>query len=70
MNLQIKHIPLKVGELFPPDYLYLADKIPFETRKADASPNLILHEEGDIFIINLDELEDDLIPNFVLAEKG
>jgi hypothetical protein len=70
MNLQIKHIPLMVGELFPPDYLYLTDKIPFETRKADASPYQILHEEGDIFIINLDELEEVLIPNFILAEKG
>ncbi|PKM77262.1 MAG: hypothetical protein CVU90_08120 [Firmicutes bacterium HGW-Firmicutes-15] len=67
MNLQIKHIPLNVGELFPPDYLYLTDKTPFETQEIDAPPTQILYEEGDIFIINMDDLQEELIPKVILS---
>jgi hypothetical protein len=70
MNLLIKHIPLKVGTLFPPDYLYLGDKIPFETQEVDAPPTQILYAEGDIFIISLDELQEELIPKVILSKKG
>jgi hypothetical protein len=70
INLHIDHIPLKVGELFPPDYLYMNDKTPFETQETDARPTQILYEEGDIFIINLDELQEELIPKVILSKKG
>ncbi len=70
MNLRINHIPLQVGELFPPDYLYLTDKIPFETQEINAPSTQILYEEGDLFIINLDDLQEELIPKVILSKKG
>lgn len=72
VNLKVERIPLQKGQVFPPDYLYLLDKHLVETHlcQDDQEDNLVLHEEGDLFIIRVDELLEEEIPYLVIAQKG
>ncbi|MDD4802204.1 MAG: hypothetical protein PHF24_04595 [Syntrophomonas sp.] len=70
INLRFNHIPLKIGQQFPADYLYLTNKSSFAFQLADAPPNQILYDEGDIFLINMDDLQEELIPSVILSKKG
>lgn len=71
-SVKVVRIPLEQGQVFPPDYLYLLDKHLVETRIAQDGQenNLILHEEGDIFIIRVDELLEEEMPYLLIAQKG
>jgi len=70
MDLEIKQIPIFSGALFPADYSYMLDKLSIETTAEDVNDGRILYEEGDIFIIRLNELQTELIPRIVIAKKG
>lgn len=72
VNIKVDRIPLQKGQVFPSDYLYLLDKHLVETHlcQDDQEDNLILHEEGDLFIIRVDELLEEEIPYLVIAQKG
>ncbi len=72
VNIKVDRIPLQKGQVFPPEYRYLLDKHLVETHLCQDSEenNLILHEEGDIFIIRVDELLEEEIPYLVIAQKG
>jgi len=71
-TVKVLRVPLEKNQAFPTEYLYLLDKHRIETRiaKAGEEDNLILHEEGDIFIIRVDELLEEEIPYLVIAQKG
>lgn len=70
--VKVERIPLEKGQVFPPDYLYLLDKHLVETRIAEDEQenNLVLYEEGDIFIIRVDELLEEEMPYLLIAQKG
>ncbi len=72
LNIKVDRIPLQKGQVFPLDYRYLLDKHLVETHLCQdgQEDNLILHEEGDIFIIRVDELLEEEMPYLVIAQKG
>ncbi len=72
LNIKVDRISLQKGQVFPPDYRYLLDKHLVETHlcQDNQEDNLILHEEGDIFIIRVDELLEEEMPYLVIAQKG
>ncbi|HHV17162.1 MAG TPA: hypothetical protein GXX58_11450 [Gelria sp.] len=72
VNIRVDRVPLQKGQVFPQDYLYLLDKHLVETHlyQNGQEDNLILHEEGDIFIIRVDELLEEEVPYLVIAQKG
>ncbi|MDD2586101.1 MAG: hypothetical protein PHT79_08685 [Syntrophomonadaceae bacterium] len=70
LNIKIDRVPLETGKLFPVDYLYLIDKHNIETRIAEEEDNTVLHEEGDIFLIRIDDESETEIPYLVIAAKG
>lgn len=70
--VKVERIPLEKGQVFPSDYLYLLDKHLVETRMGNKGEeaNQILHEEGDVFIIRVDELVEEEMPYLLVAQKG
>lgn len=72
VNIKVDRIPLQKEQVFPLDYLYLLDKHLVETHLCQdgQEDNLILHEEGDLFIIRVDELLEEEMPYLIIAQKG
>jgi hypothetical protein len=72
VTIKIEHIPLEKGQIFPLEYNYLLDKHLVETRLVpdEQTNNRILYEEGDIFIIRVDDLYEEVMPYLVIAQKG
>jgi len=70
MDLRIEHVAIAAGSLLPPQYNYLIDEMAIGTEEADAPEGRILYEEGDIFIIYLDELKEAEIPKIIVTRKG
>ena len=69
MQIRVEHITLEKGHLFPYDYLELLDKHHVETRISEYASNTILHEEGDIFIIRVEELREEEMPYLVVSHE-
>ncbi|HBK54265.1 MAG TPA: hypothetical protein DDZ44_10045 [Syntrophomonas wolfei] len=63
----MEKINLQKGREFPEEFLYLLDKYQIASRVSPERPNLILEEEGDIFIFKVDDLQEELIPFFVVS---
>ncbi len=70
LDLRIEHVAIATGSLLPTQYNYLIDEMAIGTEGADAPPGRILYEEGDIFIIHLNELTETEIPKIIIAKKG
>lgn len=72
VNIKVDRIPLQKGHVFPPEYIYLLDKHLVETHLCQdgQEDNLILHEEGDLFIIRVDELLEEEMPYLIITQKG
>ncbi|HEX3012453.1 MAG TPA: hypothetical protein VHQ70_10595 [Syntrophomonadaceae bacterium] len=69
MDIRIEHLILKEGGSFPSDYAYLLDQHQVETRISDCDL-IVLHEEGDMFIIRVDDLTEEEMPYLVVGMKG
>jgi len=67
LSLRVEKINLQKGREFPEEFLYLLDKYQIASRVSPERPNLILEEEGDIFIFKVDDLQEELIPFFVVS---
>lgn len=70
MNIRIERVSLEKGQIFPPDYQYLVDKWAVETRITDDNDMTVLLEEGDIFIIRVDDIMDEEVPYIIVSMKG
>ena len=70
IDIKIDHIAIAEGALFPSDYYSLMEKMGIETQEAAVPEGQVLYEEGDIFIIHIDELEEAEIPKIIIAKKG
>lgn len=69
MDIRIEHLALKKGGTFPADYAHLLDQHQVETRISDRDFS-ILHEEGDLFIIRVDDLVEEEMPYIIISMKG
>jgi hypothetical protein len=70
INIRIDRLPLEKGQLIPDDYRYILDKFAVETHIAEDLDMVILHEEGDIFIIRVDEIVEEEVPYMIISMKG
>jgi len=70
MSPQIERIVIRTGHLLPPTGTGWIEKGLISTEVAKAPEGMILHAEGDIFIIRLGELVFEEIPKIVIARKG
>jgi len=70
--IRVDRIPLEKGCEFPSEYLYLLDKFRVETRIVEDSPfpHMILHEEGDLFIIRVQDQVEEEVPYLIIAERS
>jgi hypothetical protein len=69
LELSVEHVTITEGSVLPSQYYYLMNKMAIDT-ETDAPTGRILHEEGDIFIIRLNELTETEIPKIIIAKKG
>lgn len=69
-NVKIDRIPTEVGKKLPSGYEYILKQSLIERRISHLDTDIILHEEGDIFIITVDDITIYEIPHLILAQKG
>jgi hypothetical protein len=69
MDIRVEHVVLKTGCDFPAQYAHLLDKYQVETIISD-SETRILHEEGDLFVIRVDNLIEEEMPYLTVSMKG
>ncbi|MGI5921781.1 MAG: hypothetical protein ACOX6I_08610 [Syntrophomonadaceae bacterium] len=70
MDIRVERVPLEKGQAFPAAYRHLIDKYMIETRVTDDRDGTILHEEGDLFIIRVDQLAEEEVPYMIISMKG
>lgn len=72
MQIRVERVPLQSGHPFPHAYNYLLEKYQVETHLDDQLEGgpVILYEEGDLFIIRVDDLLEEELPYLIMAEKG
>ncbi|MEN6349510.1 MAG: hypothetical protein ABFD08_08990, partial [Syntrophomonas sp.] len=70
MQVRVDRIPLEKGQLFPAEQIHLLDKHRIETRVSEEPDNTILEEEGDIFIIKIDDLAEEEIPYLAVSKSS
>lgn len=66
--IKIERIPLETGKVFPSQYQSLLQSNLIQMKTSEAETNTILHEEGDLFIIKVDDQTSVEIPNLILAD--
>jgi hypothetical protein len=69
-EIRVEQIPLYKGRRLAAEYEYLLDKYSITTKVCDQDDLTILDEEGDIFIIRVDDEIIEEIPYMVIAKKG
>ncbi len=70
LDIRVTHIPLTRGKTLPDEYLYLLDKYHINTRITEQMDHTVLHEEGDIFIIRVEDESSEEIPYMIIGKKG
>ncbi|HWP97117.1 MAG TPA: hypothetical protein VN426_09720 [Syntrophomonadaceae bacterium] len=68
--IRVERFPLEKGKPFPPQYLYLLEKHGVEKHAAPLDENMVLLEEGDLFIIRVDDQNEVEVPYLVVSTKG
>lgn len=66
-SLRVERIRLHIGLDFPETYLYLLDKHQIPSKVTEGKAGVVLEEEGDIFIFTLDDLQEEIVPYFVVS---
>lgn len=69
-SVKIDRIPTEVGKKLPAGYEHIVNQGSIERRISHLDTDIILHEEGDIFIITIDDITVYEIPPLILAQKG
>ncbi|MDD3852151.1 MAG: hypothetical protein PHD40_00675 [Syntrophomonadaceae bacterium] len=67
-QVRVERIPLEKGQPFPQDYDYLLE--PHHYAAQEASDPIIVHEEGDLFIIRADNETLIEMPPLLVKQKG
>jgi len=68
--IKLNQIPLQDGQPIPHEYEYLIDKYHISTRLSDKDDYTVLHQEGDLFIIQVEQLTVEEIPYLIVSRKG
>ncbi len=70
MGVRLVKVPLQNGQAFPSDYIHLLEQARWEPRTDTSRPDYtILHEEGDLFIIQVLNEEQVEIPFMILTRQ-
>lgn len=69
-NVKVERISLEVGKKFPSEYEDILSNANIKRKISPYDINTILYEEGDMFIITVDNMVVYEIPPLTLAEKG
>ncbi len=69
MRVKVERVALEKGRYFPHDYLDLLDKYRVETRISEEPDNIVLYDEGDIFIIKVEDLCEEEVPYLVVSQQ-
>ncbi|NLB88416.1 MAG: hypothetical protein GX790_04200 [Syntrophomonadaceae bacterium] len=69
-NVKVERIPTEVGKKLPAGYEHILTETSIERKISHLDTDTILHEEGDIFIITIDDKTLYEIPPLILAQKG
>ncbi|MEN6326596.1 MAG: hypothetical protein ABFD18_10395 [Syntrophomonas sp.] len=69
LRVKVERVVLDKGRYFPHDYLDLLDKYRVETRISEQPDNIVLYEEGDIFIIRVEDLCEEEVPYLVVSQQ-
>ncbi|MDD4775974.1 MAG: hypothetical protein PHG75_05655 [Syntrophomonas sp.] len=70
LEIQVEHVAIQTGAQFPAAYAYLLDQFPIEVQAGDAPPGTVIHDEGDLFIIQVGEQSYHEIPRIIISGKG
>lgn len=70
MAPDIEHVAVRTGAMLPPGWAGLAEKGRIGTQVSEAPQGLVLHAEGDIFVIRLGEQVYEEIPKIIVSRKG
>ncbi len=69
-NVKAERIPLEVGKVIPSEYADILAQANISRKVSHLDTDTILYEEGDIFIITVDDVTIYEIPALTLAQKG
>ena len=70
MGVRLLKVPLQKGQVFPAEHLQLLQQARWEARPDAAQPDYtILHEEGDLFVIQVLNEEQIEIPYIILTRR-
>ncbi len=69
-NVKAERIPLEVGKVVPSEYADILAQANIKRKVSHLDTDTILHEEGDMFIITVDDETIYEIPALTLAQKG
>lgn len=69
LRVKVERVALEKDRYFPHDYLDLLNKYRVETRISEQPDNIVLYEEGDIFIIKVEDLCEEEVPYLVVSQQ-
>lgn len=69
-TIRVERYPLEKGKPFPPQHLHLLEERGVEKHAAPLDENVVLLEEGDLFIIRVDDKNEVEVPYLVISRKG
>ncbi|HZK43496.1 MAG TPA: hypothetical protein VFC73_04340 [Syntrophomonadaceae bacterium] len=69
-NVKIDRLPTEIGKRLILDDKDIPKQAPITRQTSQLDTNVVLYEEGDIFIITVDEITTYEIPKIILAQEG
>jgi len=68
-EVRTERIPLEKGHPFPAEYSFLLDQYNVETRFGDYEYPVVLYEEGDLFVIRVDQQVEYELPVLIIGRR-
>lgn len=69
LDVRVERVPLERGKPFPARFLHLLEKHPVNQYPADSEEIVVLHEEGDLFIIRVGDEQEAEVPFMTVSKK-
>ncbi len=70
LTIRVERVPLQQDQLFPSAYAYLLKRPDIQQQASEKTDKTILHEEGDLFIIGIDELQEYEVPYIIVSTRS
>lgn len=68
-EVRVERIPLEKGHPFPDEYSFLLEQYQVETRPGDYEHPVVLYEEGDLFVIRVDQNVEYELPLLIIGRR-